>query len=851
MVPFVLYADCEALLEPVEDDKNKSCSSSVYQNHHARHIGVKLVSRYPSYLSDNYKQFDGENCMEEFLNYCVDVKCKMDEIMEKNEKFEYNAVNFTNDNAVNYSSSSNCCICEKRLGYKDGYDDGYEKSIYHCSITGKYMGAAHFKCRPKSIHSKLPVIFHNLKGYDSHFIIQTLGLVKKRLDSSTEITIIPTTTEKYLSFSFDNIVFLDSLQFMNSSLASLVDALNKVELKNKGVNGESVFTHFNKEFNGETSDLELLRQKGIFPYDYYSNEAVLNENKLPTIDKFYSKLNEEDAKLEDYVRANLVFDKFNCKNIYDYLSLYLKTDVLLLADVFENFRSMCKNYYDLDPCHYYTAPGFSWDSMLLMTGVKIECFKQGQEDMLNMVKGSIRGGVSMISTRYAKANNPYMESYDKNESTSYISYLDANNLYGWSMVQALPLGGYFWELNPKKYEVNDASEILNLINNSDMGALFEVDLTVPSHLHSYFNDYPLAPASALGEYSPFMSELMNTHNIDINNTVKKLIPNLYDKEKYVVHYRTLQLYIKLGLVVSKVHRVLWFKQTNYLAQYINFNTNKRAESVNDFEKDLFKLFNNSIFGKTCENIENRIECKLYTSSDKFLKSVNKPQFKNFKIYSEGLALVEMSKTQINYNRPMIVGTCILDLSKLLMYDFHYNVMVKKYGTENLSLLMTDTDSLFYHIKTDDVYKDMAENSDSYDFSGYPKNHILFSDKNKKVIGKMKDEANSIPIIEFCGLRSKMYTYIKEGDSACKSVAKGIKRNKIKTLKMENYKAALFGNIKEEIVQKISFNLIRQNNHRINTITQTKISLSGLDNKRYVLSDNINTLSLGHKEAIYN
>jgi hypothetical protein len=292
--------------------------------------------------------------------------------------------------------------------------------------------------------------------------------------------------------------------------------------------------------------------------------------------------------------------------------------------------------------------------------------------------------------------------------------------------------------------------------------------------------------------------------------------------------------------------VLAFDQSDYLKKYIDFNTKKRAQCKNDFEKDLYKLFNNSVFGKTMENVEKRIDCSLVCDSKRFLKLSSKPHFKNFKIFSEGLIACEMAKTKVTYNRPMVVGMCILDLSKVLMYDFHYNTMMKTYGNK-CKLLFTDTDSLCYHIKTDDVFEDIKEHKELYDFSDYEKSHKLFDESNKKIIGKFKDEANGKPIIEFCGLRSKMYSFLTESKVKC--TAKGIKRNKIKQLTMEKYKAAIFGTTKSDIQQMVSFNSIQQKNHVVNTVTINKIGLSGIDDKRFILGDNIHTRALGHKDNL--
>jgi hypothetical protein len=550
-------------------------------------------------------------------------------------------------------------------------------------------------------------------------------------------------------------------------------------------------------------------------------------------------LNESDISDEDYELAKKVYQVANCQNFGEYVSLYLKCDVVLLADVFEAYRKSSFKNYKLDPCHYFTSPGFSWDSMLKMTGVSIECFKDGQEDMLELIENNMRGGISMISTRYAKANNKYMKDYNPKDPSSYIMYLDANNLYGWAMSQPLPVGNYEWE---KAEDFNEDS-IKNLKHDVNKGFIFDCDLDVPEELHDYFNEYPLAPESRLGEYSPLMIEKYKiAHDKAPESTVKKLIPNLYNKTNYVLHFRNLQLYLSLGMKLKKVNKVLSFREEAFLNKYIQFNTTKRAQTTNDYEKDLFKLMNNSVFGKTMENVAKRIEVKLITDEKKFVKQCSMPYFKDFRIFSEGLVAVEMKKTMVLYNRPMIVGFCILELSKVLMYDFHYNTMKKQYGND-LKLLFTDTDSLCYHVPTEDFFEDMKNSQDMYDTSDYPKDHKCFSNNNKKVIGKFKDEANSKPIIEFCGHRAKMYTFLTEEKG--KTVAKGIKRNQIQKIKMENFKRVLFGETKDELKHTVSFNSLRSTNHQMNSIRITKTGISALDDKRYILNDNVNTLAHGH------
>ena len=210
------------------------------------------------------------------------------------------------------------------------------------------------------------------------------------------------------------------------------------------------FQIFNQNLNRVIKhNTSLLTRKGCYPYDYVSSIDKLKETKLPSKEAFYSKLYDEDISEEDYQRAIQVWNTFNCQSLQDYHDLYLKCDVLLLADVFENFRKTCLKHYKLDPCHYYTAPCLAWDACLKETKQDLELLKD--YDMLMMFERGIRGGITHISKRYAEANNRYMKNYDENKPSTYIQYLDANNLYGWAMSQKLPTHGFNWiDINKSK-----------------------------------------------------------------------------------------------------------------------------------------------------------------------------------------------------------------------------------------------------------------------------------------------------------------------------------------------------------------------------------------------------------------
>ena len=329
-----------------------------------------------------------------------------------------------------------CHVCKKQL------DDDRVRD--HCHFTGQYRGAAHnscnLQCRKPMI---LPVIFHNLQGYDAHLFIKQLSKIPG------ELYCIPSTEEKYISFSkkikvgeyqsrrtgetvslYFEIRFIDSFNFLQTSLANLVGNLQRDDF----INTKEVFKDPNL--------LDLLTRKGVYLYDYVSSIEKLFEKQLPPEEDFYSKLNDEDITDADYQHAINVWNKFNCKTICDYHDLYLMTDVLLLSHVFENFRATCLKHYNLDPAHYYTSPGLAWDACIKETGQELQLLHD--YDMLMLFERGIRGGITHISKRYAEANNKYMVNYNPSKPSNYIQYLDANNLYGWAMTQSLPTHEFKW-----------------------------------------------------------------------------------------------------------------------------------------------------------------------------------------------------------------------------------------------------------------------------------------------------------------------------------------------------------------------------------------------------------------------
>ena len=805
-VPFIIYADTEALIKEMQNcDPNPLDSyTKKYQKHEPISFSYYIKSFDNNVYESKLRKYTGEDAMEKFVDW-------IEEDVKDIANIPDVEMIISSDELKQFNEATKCWICNEEFD-----DTGDEKVKDHCHYTGRFRGAAHNSCNLKYKKPKLiPVVFHNLSGYDSHLFIKNLGFTEGNIDC------IPNNEEKYISFTKNTVVgsytnkegkdkpikhkirFIDSIKFMSDSLESLINNLP----------GDA-FNNLERFYKGEK--LSLVKQKGFYPYEYMNSLKRFKENKIPSKEAFYSRLTGEGISDEGYERVKKVWKVFGMKTLQDYHDLYNVTDVLLLADVFENFRNVCMENYKLDPAHYFTAPGLSWDACLKITDVELELLSD--IDMLLMIEKGIRGGISMISNRYAKANNKYMgESFIDTMISTYIMYLDANNLYGWAMSKPLPTHGFKW------MKVNEL-EIWE-----KLPCILEVDLECPKNLHDLHNDYPLAPEQI------------------VVNKVSKLIPNLGDKKKYVLHYENLKQYLKLGLKLTHIHRGIKFEESPWLEKYISLNTKLRIEAKNEFEKNFFKLMINSVFGKTMENIRNRVDVKLVNDKKRAEKLSAKPNYKHCNIFSEDLVAIHMKKTKLDFDKPVYLGICILDLSKTLMYDFHYNYIKKKYE-DKAKLLLTDTDSLIYEIQTEDFYKDISGDvKDRFDTSNYTSDHLsgILSGFNKKVLGMFKDEANGDIIDEFVGLRAKLYSYkIFKGEES--KICKGVKKSVVKkSITHEDYKTCLLtGN--EQLRKQ---NIIRSYKHEVYTEEVNKIALSANDDKRYILEDGINTLALGHYKIL--
>jgi hypothetical protein len=788
---YIGYADFEAVLVKKEENKtNKTKTTHIHKP-----CGYSLIIvdyKGEIYFQDIYR---GVDAAEKFLNVLA---YKSADIF--NELKIIKPMIISDEQQNEFDSVTVCYLCEKP------FEDDQIKTRDHCHRSGLFRGAAHVDCNLSyKVRKELPLFLHNLKNYDSNIIIKALSN-----EQFKSCKIIPSTMEKFVSFNLSNnenmgtIKFLDSYNFMSSSLATLTENLANI--------GQTEFKTTRKVFQSlfpniiNDSSFELLLRKGIYPYEWVDDFNKFNELELPDKSQFYSSLKLEGITDQDYEHALRVWRTFNCQNFGMYHDLYLLLDTCLLCDVFEKFRQVCFNNYGLEAAAFYSVPGLSFAAALKYTNVELELLTD--IEMLNFFEKSIRGGVCQTSKRFARANNKYNDDYNSENPSNYIFYVDVNNLYGTAMSSHMPISNFRW-LTQEDINKLEKHGFENINDEGEYGYVIECDLSYPDYLHESHNEFPLAPTKMKinnEELSEYQHELIDMLKIAGHKRVKseKLMLTLYDKEKYILHYRNLKLYLNLGLKLEKIHRILSFKQSKWLKPFIDMNTNLRKQSKN---------------------------------------WIKKPQFETFNIIDDNKAIIKLQKNKIKLNKPIYIGFTVLEYAKLIMYNYHYNVFKKIYGN-NIQLLYHDTDSFIYEIKTEDLYKDLEEEELNFyfDFSNYEKDDALYDDSKKKSLGFIKDETNGRPIIEFVGLKSKMYSVLLKDEN--KKRAKGLQTAILKKyVTHDDYKQTL-----ENSLIYADTKRIQSINHQLKTIKTNKLIYSPFCDKRYIKNDKITSLAFGHKDC---
>lgn len=647
-INFVIYADIESI---ITDEKK----------HIAIALGFMIVS---TSGNTQYNKFSGTNCIKEFIEYLIKIS----------------------NNFKSFYCDSKCDYCDNPKSQKimSSNNNCLMKVCYSCMKFSKLLPT-------------VTIVFHNFKGYDSHFIISEFSKTCKDFLS------IPLTKEKNLTYSglYGDLYvrFIDSYSFLASSLDNL------------------------------SYYIEDEVKKSFFPYEYFNSESKLSE-KIPTdINDWRSSLKKYTKNEEELIKK-FINEKKNY-TLKELMDEYLKNDVVLLFKVFEKFRKMGIESYGIDPIKYISLASYTWDCLLKSLSLKnIKIFRLKDEEIISIFtrKGVIRGGMTMVSS-YKMLSS----------SNCSIFYLDVNNLYGKAMMFPLPYEGI--EDVTLEYNGRFLETVSNWTIDSEFGFIFELD--IERMRDDKFSSFPLFPYLIKG----------------------KLVQNLRAKKKYVAHIITIKQGLEFGYKFKNIKKVLRFKQKPILKDYIVSNHTKRMETQIKAYKNFYKSMNNSIYGKTIENIFKRSNF-LFSANE---LDLNKKLFDDKIIYyekfNENIFIAETNKI-VTFDKPVYLGFTILEYSKYIMFDLYYKELI------NFSpkLCYVDTDSFILGIKREDAEKFKSSN-------------FISSEE----IGKLKIEHEDIESV--VALKSKEYA-VSFIDPNKKKILKG-KGFSTKNLKFIDYLKASF------------------------------------------------------------
>ena len=852
--PIAILFDFEAFAVPI--DQKVSDSTTFINRQEASGVCALVIG--PDNLplpGLSFFSHPGTNPAAEFLKHLDEIAPKLKAKLQAVPK----CPRLSKQELECYRQSEVCWICEEG-GFTD-YDQSKGprdqlstmKVKDHCHASGKFRGAAHRGCNLQAReYYTIPVLAHNLGHYDGHLLFLELA------ESQHSLFVIAKNPEDYVGFSIQKppevlmeggvpvldaegnhklipsckFKFLDSCNFLNASLDELVKNLPP-----------EAFVHTERLALSLDIPLKMLTRKGVFPYSYMDSPDRLAEMSLPPLECFYNGLKLEACKLEDYEFAQEMWMVGRCKTLWDFQEIYLRTDVALLADVVQSFRSATIAEYGVDPLHCWSLPGVSWQSLLKSTRVELDLITD--PDMYIAFETGRRGGLCQVSHRLLEANNPTVEGYDSTKDTVYLRYDDRNNLYGEAMCQGLPIGGYQWN-DPSEWTLE---RISSLPPDGDLGAVFLVDLHYPEALHDLHAALPLCPEPytvKFCELSDFQKQLAGTYVPQA-----KLVANLHDKKEYWIHYRMLQFALQHGLQLVRIHKVITFRQEAWMKSYIDKNTAKRKLAKNEFQKSLPKLMNNSVFGKTMEDTRKHRDISILRPGTlQHERFIREPSYKGRRLIGSNMVIGERSKGTLMLDKPISVGFTVLELSKVFMYDFLIEKLspaVEVLGGK-VQVAYMDTDSFIYAVSLPpgqllpaDFFRGNSPDA-LFDTSNYPEDDLLFHDCNQAQLGYMKDEAAGKSIVKFVGLRAKMYAVDIVGKDTIKK-SKGTSKPVVaKRLSMADYLSTLHSR-----VSKSNINCgFRTKGHEIKMQQQKKVSLSAFDTKRFILDDGISTLPFGHK-----
>jgi len=698
----------------------------------------------------------------------------------------------------------------------------------HSHSTGKYRYCLCVKCNFKLKNSrKITCLCHNLSGYDQFYLIEAISEISN--PKFDKIKIIPKTLEKYRSFTYNKLRFVDSFSFMSASLDKVVRTL-----------GPDNFGIFEQHFTDPELRKLLRNSKLAFCYEYMTSFEKLREQRLPAKSYWHSTLCDENISDQQYEECQNIFRYSNCRCIQDYLELYVKCDVLLLACCVQNFRKVNYDNYGIDCLYFISAPSFYYQACLKMSGVELDLITDPTQYL--MIENGIRGGLSQVFRRQSLPNNPALKHYNPEKPKSWAVLLDQNSLYAAAQFHfKMPVGDFRW-LTRQEIETLD---IVNLSLYDNVGYIFYLDLLYPRQIKELTKNLPLCPTTTKINFdmlSSYQKEWLREAGMRYPG-VSKLIATQLDKPNITLHLAPLQTYLKLGMTIDQIHCVLSFTQSFWLRDWVQFNIEQRKKSKSKFEQDTHKLAINSTFGSFLLSKRKQRKVTLVSSVQQLRRLVTSPLFTNANVINNRLCAVEHRPKSVILDRPYILGFTILEHAKTIFYEFYYNTLLETFGNR-MELNYCDTDSYFLTIFSDDIYKEFEKISNFLDTSNYDPSHPLYSLKNKGRLLCVKDEFGGKPLSEAIFIKSKCYSIVT--DDACIKKLKGVnKRTVLKRLTFDDYKLCLFENKKIFATQM----QITNKDFVLYTAKSNRLAISSFDDKSFYV-DALTLQPHGYEPPIY-
>ena len=782
-----------------------------------------------------------------------------------------------------YDQTDKCCYC----GAMFEENGSLLKCRDHNHFTGEFRGAACSGCNSKArLPREIVIFFHNGGGYDFHFLIRGIAdlqasevgdmtlheLNTGKVDSKMPLTIrdlslstIAKSSERFMELRFGPLIFRDSMLFVKEGLGKMVDSQRKAAPQAK-----DAFPHMAAFHPLANVNLEKLLQKIPFPYSSMRDVTCFRLPALLPQCCYNNDLRQEACNDETYGLVQEIVELFGLTSFGDYHDTYLYSDVLLLCDCMESFRTAFYKMTNIDPAHCVSLPSASKQAMLLATRktpVHLISEVNGGWPFMNDVNNNIRGGLSNIFVPHVKANNPKVpESYDPTQDTTWITYVDVNSLYPTAMCEMMPEGDYKavnLDEDPERALIALHHILDNYEDDSTIGYMLVVDHEIPKKLHDKIDFAPVAKRIVkFDELSHRQRQVKEFLGKKPGNQGEKLMPFLGKHSEVAIHVGHLKfLRDVLGTKILKVHRIWSWRQSHWLRDYIVKMSHARQISTDDVEKDVIKLIMNALYGKFLQNKEGYNETKTFTDCERWLRATWKltgPK-RNFNIAQGGInngveipflgTVTTQPERGVVLDTPRLQGFAILEITKLIMLRLHYSTFKAFYG-DRAVLAYTDTDSLIYHLKTNNYLDDFEQiNALS------PKQVFDLRDTgrvapNAGQLGLAKDEAGHKKlglrtIAEFVGAQAKMYS-LKFVDSSGKECfymkAKGIPTNDLKRLHRHNDFLDTMQH--PNIDRQVEFRAMRSIHHQMEHRLIKKRGLTGDNDKVFMLGPHVSR-PLGH------